>query len=63
MDASQKKLCRQTVVLSEPLKDVLNEYCRMEDIPKSSFIRKAIIREIARQGNEWKKKVDLLSKS
>lgn len=62
MNASRKKLYRQTVVLSEEMKDVLDDYCRMEDIPKSNFIRRAIFKEIARQGNVWKERVDLLNK-
>lgn len=52
-----KKVYRQSVVLTEEMKELLDEYCTSEDMPKSNFIRKAIFKEIAAQGVYWAKKI------
>ena len=54
---SNTNVYRQSVVLTEEMKKVLDEYCSSEDIPRSNFMRKAIFKEIALQGEDWRKKI------
>ena len=53
----KKKIYRQSVVLTEDMKKVLDEYCSAMDIPKSNFIRRAIFKEIERTSDYWRKRI------
>lgn len=53
----EKKLYRQSVVLTKDMKKVLDEYCSSIDIPKSNFIRKAVFKEIANSNEYWKNRI------
>lgn len=53
----EKKLYRQSVVLTKDMKKVLDEYCSSIDIPKSNFIRKVVFKEIANSNEYWKNRI------
>lgn len=60
MDEKEGYVYRQSFAISKEMKEVLDDYCRMNDIPKSIFIRQTVFREIASKGNKWKNLVDKL---
>lgn len=57
MKRQKTLLYRQSVVMTKEMKEVLDEYCRSIEMPKSNFIRNVIFEEIASKGQVWKDKI------